>query len=131
MALPVVTKRGRFDGAKGVRGTWLASLGGLDYMPETLAKFARELKWAGVSQLFAERHAQVWYEQTRQWAGDEASTAVLYVDSTTKPLWTEHFHKSGRVAGLGRVMPCVESILIHQGAGFPSLSARSRGTLLW
>jgi len=119
MALPMVTDRGHFDGATDVRGTWLEGLGGIDYMPETLTKFARELKLAGLSGALLERHAQIWYPQTAGWIGEGACCSVLYVDAVLKPLWTEHFHKSGRVPMLGRVMPCVETVMIHQGAGVP------------
>jgi len=119
MALPMVTDRGHFDGATDVRGTWLEGLGGIDYMPETLTKFGRELKWAGVSGALQARHAQIWHRQTASWIGEDACCSILYVDGTTKPLWTEHFHRSGRVAMLGRVMPCVETVMIHQGAGVP------------
>lgn len=120
MALPMVTNAGHFDGATDVRGTWLAGLGlGIDYQPETLAKVARELKWAGVSGAILERHAQIWYEQSKSWIGEGACCSILYVDCNTKPLWTEHFHRSGRVAMLGRVMPSVETVMINQGAGVP------------
>lgn len=120
MALPMVTNTGHFDGASDVRGTWLVGLGrGIDYMPDTLSTFARELKWAGVSGALLERHAQIWYKQAASWIGEGACCSILYVDCHTKPLWTEHFHKSGRVAMLGRVMPCVDTVTINQGAGVP------------
>lgn len=119
MALPMVTDRGHFDGATDVRGTWLEGLGGIDYMPETLLKFTRELKYAGASGVLQVRSAQIWKERTAAWIGDDVCCSILYVDASTKPLWTEHFHKSGRVAMLGRVMPCVETVTIHQGAGVP------------
>jgi hypothetical protein len=119
MALPLVTNRGHFDGARDVRGTWLEGLGGIDYMPETLAKFGRELKWAGVSGPLQECHARIWHELTKSWIGEDACCSVLYVDAVLKPLWTEHFHKCGRVPMLGRVMPCVETVMIHEGAGVP------------
>lgn len=122
MALPMVTDCGRFDGATDVRGTWLAGLGWIDYMPATLDKFARELKYLpGASSAIQVRHAQIWYRVTAPWVGKGVCCSVLYVDTTVKPLWTDHFHKSGRVAMLGRVMPCVETVLINQGAGVPLL----------
>ena len=119
MALPVVSDRGRFDGVTEPRGEWFQSLGTHDYMPETLAKFARELKWAGVSQALIERHATLWHERLKESLGEEASVVVLYVDSTAKPYWTDFFHKSGRVATVGRIMPCLETALIHTGSGVP------------
>lgn len=119
MALPMVTSRGHFDGATDVRGTWLEGLGGLDYMPETLLKFTRELKYAALAGVLQVQHAQIWHRHTAGWIGPGACCSILYVDTTVKPLWTEHFHKSGRVTMLGRVMPCVETVMIHQGAGVP------------
>ena len=119
MALPMVSERGRFDGVTDPRGEWFESLGSHDYMPETLAKFAREMKWAGVSGALIERHATLWYELFRASLGEEASAVVLYVDATAKPYWTDFFHKSGRVPTVGRVMPCLESALIHTGSGVP------------
>lgn len=119
MALPVVSHRGRFDGVTDPRGEWLLSLGTHDYKPETLAKFARELKWAGVSLALIERHATLWHELFKESLGEEASVVVLYVDSSAKPYWTQFFHKSGRVATVGRIMPCLESAFIHTGSGVP------------
>lgn len=119
MALPVVSESGRFDGVTEPRGEWLESLGGHDYMPETLMKFARELKYLGVSGSLIELHASFWYRELSPSLGEEASQLILYVDATDKPYWTEFFHKSGRVATVGRVMPCLETILIHTGAGVP------------
>lgn len=119
MALPVVSERGRFNGVTEPRGEWLQSLGTHDYMPETLSKFARELKWAGVSQSLIEKHACLWHGQLGSALGEDASAVVLYVDSTSKPYWTDFFHKSGRVAMVGRVMPCMETALIHTGSGVP------------
>lgn len=119
MALPMVTDCGHFDGATDVRGTYLAGLGGIDYMPATLDKFARELKYLDAAGAMQQRHAQIWYRVTSTWGGKEVCCSILYVDTTTKELWTAHFHKSGRVAMLGRVMPCVDTVLINQGAGVP------------
>lgn len=119
MALPAVSEKGHFDGVTEPRGEWLLSLGGPDYMPETLAKFGRELKYAGVSEALLECHAGLWHRELKQSLGDDAACAVLYIDATSKPLWTEQFHLSGKVATLGRVMPCVETVLIDTGAGVP------------
>lgn len=119
MALPVVTEKGRFNGATDPRGEWLRSLGAHDYMPGTLSKFAREAKFAGVSGGLMTAHAQLWYRELSPSLGEDASAVVAYADGTTKPYWTAFFHRSGRVATVGRVMPCLESILIHTGSGVP------------
>src|ERR1019366_8804257 len=50
MASPAVSESGRFDGFTDPRGEWLESLGGHDFMPETLMKFMREAKYLGISE---------------------------------------------------------------------------------
>lgn len=119
VALPVVSEKGRFDGVTDPRGEWLRSLGGPAYAPETLAKFARELKYGRLSTPLMERHANLWHRQLSPALGEEASALILYADGTVKPLWTELLSRSGKVTMLGRIMPCLESILIHTGAGVP------------
>lgn len=119
IALPVVSEKGRFNGVTDPRGEWLRSLGGHDYRTETLSKFARELKFAGASTSLIGRHAQIWYRELSSSLGEDASALIFYVDGTTKQYWTEFFSRSGKVTMVGRVMPCLESILIHTGAGVP------------
>lgn len=128
MALPVVTDAGRFDAATDFRGCSLAGLGWLDYMPETMAKFSRELKWVGASEVLMRRHAEIWHEQMVATTGQpDVSAGIVYVDAVMKALWTRQFHQSGLVSCNGRVMPCLEKVLIHQGAGVPLYMATFSG----
>jgi hypothetical protein len=109
---------GRWDGIRVPRGELLEELCGFAYMPATLEKFTGELKYAGVSSTLWEIHARLWLEQTKTW-GDERRAAVLYVDGTTKPVWTTLFSESTKVSGVGRTMPGLEQVVFHSGYGVP------------
>jgi hypothetical protein len=60
----------------------------------------------------------LWLEQTRQW-GNERQAAVLYVDETNKPVWTQLFSQATAVSSVGRVMPGLETVAFHTGYGVP------------
>jgi len=109
---------GRWDGIRVARGDLLGELCGYAYMPSTLDLFTRELKYLGVSSTLWEVHARKWLEQTRQW-GDERGAAVLYVDETNKPVWTELFSQATAVSSVGRVMPGLEVVSFNTGYGVP------------
>lgn len=109
---------GRWDGIRVPRGELLEELCGFAYMPSTLEKFTGELKYAGVSSTLWEIHARLWLEQTQAW-GDERRAAVLYVDGSTKPVWTTLFSQSTKVSSVGRTMPGLEQVVFHSGYGVP------------
>lgn len=109
---------GRWDGIRVPRGYLLGELCGYEYMPSTLDQFTRELKYVGVSDHLWEIHARKWLEQTASW-GDATQMAVLYIDETTKPVWTELYAESTRVSNVGRVMPGIEVVSFNTGYGVP------------
>jgi hypothetical protein len=109
---------GRWDGIRAARGALLEELCGFAYMPSTLDLFSRELKYVGVSNTLWEVHARLWLEQTAQW-GNARSAAVLFVDATNKPVWTDLFSQSSKVSSVGRVMPALETVSFHSGYGVP------------
>ncbi len=117
---------GRWDGLRIHRGGLLEELCGFPYMPATLDTFTRELKYLGVAPTLWEIHARLWTEQTRSW-GDQRSALVVYVDGTTKPVWTELFSQSSKVSNIGRVMPALETVAIHSGYGVPLMMVTSSG----
>jgi hypothetical protein len=119
MALPMVCDGGRFNAATDPRGALLAGLGHIPYMPATLQKIAGELKYLAVSTRLLDTHASFWLEHMKDCLGTEPTGLLVYVDGTLKPLWTEFFHKSGKVSSVGRVMPCLESVLLCAGPGVP------------
>ena len=49
----------------------------------------------------------------------ERQAAVLYIDETNKPVWTELFSQSSKVSSVGRVMPSLELVCFHSGYGVP------------
>ena len=109
---------GRWDGIRAARGALLEELCGFGYMPSTLDLFSRELKYVGVSNTLWEVHARLWLEQTAQW-GNARNAAVLFVDATNKPVWTDRFSQSSKVTSIGRVMPALETVSFHSGYGVP------------
>jgi hypothetical protein len=109
---------GRWDGIRAPRGKLLEELCGIAYMPATLEKFTGELKYAGVSSTLWEIHARLWLELTRAW-GEERHAAVLYVDGSTKPIWTTMFSQATKVSSVGRTMPGLEQVAFHSGYGVP------------
>jgi hypothetical protein len=117
---------GRWDGIRVPRGKFVGELCGYEYMPSTLELFARELKFHGVSNTLWEIHARKWLEQTRTW-GTAQHAAVLYIDGTTKPVWTRLFSQSTKVSNVGRVMPGLETIAFNTGYGVPLWYATHSG----
>lgn len=117
---------GRWDGIRVSRGELLQELCGIAYMPATLEKFTGELKYAAAASTLWEIHARLWLEQTAAW-GDERRAAVLYVDGSTKPIWTTLFSQSTKVSSVGRVMPGLEQVAFHSGYGVPLWMATHSG----
>lgn len=109
---------GRWDGMRVPTGELLGELCGFAYMPATLERFTRELKYAGVASTLWEVHGRLWLNQTRAW-GEERRAAVLYVDGTTKPIWTRLFSQSSKISSVGRTMPGLEQVAFHSGYGVP------------
>jgi hypothetical protein len=109
---------GRWDGLRVPRGELLGELCGFAYMPSTLDLFTRELKYLGVSNTLWEVHARLWLSHSAHW-GPTRNAAVLYVDGTTKPVWTDSFSQASKVSSVGRVMPSLEVVSFHSGYGVP------------
>jgi hypothetical protein len=109
---------GRFDGLRSPSGALLSEACGFAYMPATLDKMTRELKYAGVASTLWEIHARKWLELNRLWEEDK-HLAVLYVDGTSKPVWTDLFSQSAHITLLGKTMPALEHVAFHTGSGVP------------
>jgi len=99
-------------------GILLNEVCGHPYMPATLDRFTRELKYAGVGATLWEVHARHALHQSRQW-GDGRRDAVIFIDGTTKPIWTRLFSQSTPVSIVGRTMPGLETVAFHSGYGTP------------
>lgn len=118
VALPLLTPTGKtiqLDDYRGGHG--VAEFGGVAYQGDTLDRFLRDLKYLGAGDALMAFHAGFWQAHEPQPA--EASALCLYVDGVSKPLWSQHFTKAGKVSVNGRVMPCLDQVLIHTGMGTP------------
>ena len=130
-ASPLLTERRGLDGLDGPAGAWLAAFGGTAYMPATLDKTLAELGYLDVGPDMWDAHAKVWHRMTQRWAapGTGWQQAVVYIDGTADPYWTQSFARSGKVSRVGRVMPCVSRICLNSGAGIPLLVETHAGAV--
>lgn len=118
---------GSWDGMRISRAdTFLKEMCGYPYMPATLDRFARELKYAGVANTLWEVHARFWFSESLRW-GDERRAAVIYADGTSKPIWTQMFSQSTKVSQVGRTMPGLDIVAFHSGYGVPILMLSHSG----
>lgn len=101
---------------------------GYAYKPSTLNQFMRELKFLGLSTTLWDCHATRWAKLTESW-GTRQQSAALFVDGTTKPVWTSHYTQSSKVSNVGRVMPALETICFHSGNAIPLYSMTGSGRL--
>ena len=115
--LPLVVSTARWSSLRGWKGGHLGSLVGTAYQPSTLDKYARELKYAGTSTAIRDAVTSHWMKQEP--AGDGA--VLVYVDGSTKPLWTRAFARSTKVSQTGRVMPANTTLMLNLGSGTPVL----------
>ena len=115
---PLLSGGRRWDGIRVARGQLLEELCGYGYMPATLERFTGELKYAGVAETLWEIHGRKWLELTSCW-GDPKWSSVLFVDGTTKPVWTRLFSEATKVSCVGRTMPGLETVALHSGYGVP------------
>ena len=114
--LPIVIPSPRWDALSHWQGDHLGPLVGFPYQPETLDKFLRELKLAGVADIVRDSVATFWIDH----ADPVTGAILLYGDTTTKPIWTHHFARSVPVSKLGgRVMPATSTVSLHTGCGTP------------
>jgi transposase len=123
---------GRGDGMRTTQaGILLNEVCGYPYMPATLDRFTRELKYAGVAATLWEVHA-MFSQKLSQECGENRRDAILYIDGTTKPVWTNLFSQSTKVSMLGRTMPGLDIVAFHSGNGVPlwMLTHSGRATLV-
>lgn len=117
--LPIVIPTPRWEGLQYWQGQQLESLVGWGYQPGTIEKFLGQLK-------LAEMAAPAQESVTHFWAGREADerpvqgAALVYVDTMTKPIRTNHYSRSLPIARLGgRILPGTSTVFLHSGCGTP------------
>jgi len=119
LATPVLTLGNRIEELYGPRGKYLEGICGYAYMPDTLRKAASEWTLAGLGYVLQQVHAASWHRVSVERWEQGYQAAVVYIDNTTKPLWTRMFTKSAKVAMTGRVQPALVSTFVQTGAGIP------------
>ncbi len=119
LATPVLTLGNRIEELYGPRGKYLEGICGYAYMPDTLRKTASEWTLAGLGYVLQQVHAASWHRVSVERWEQGYQAAVVYIDNTTKPLWTRMFTKSAKVAMTGRVQPALVSTFVQTGVGVP------------
>jgi len=119
---PLVTERRGMVGLDSPAGAWTQVVSPTAYRWRTMDKLNAELKYAGVGTAMWDRHLAQWAEHNARWTdGQGFRQFVAYLDGSQDPWWTHEFARSGKVARVGRVMPCMSRLLLCGGAGTPLL----------
>lgn len=119
MALPLLTdtaKTVQLDDYRGGHG--VAEFGG-PYQGNTLDRFLRDQKYLGAGEPLMAFHASFWMAHEPAAPEGPPAGVCYYVDGVAKALWTAHFTKSSKVSSNGRVMPCLNLVMVHTGMGTP------------
>lgn len=119
LLLPLVTNNGAVRRLDTPLGNALQQACGYNYKNATMDKYLRELKYLQVSTELIDCNARFWSRFWKQYDSSEAKLACYYIDGNVKPLWSSKRGRKGKVSMLGRVMGCLEQVVIHDGYGHP------------
>jgi len=119
LAMPVLTKGNRFNELYGPQGQHLKGICGYAYLPETLRKSVTEFALAGAGEVLQQVHSVTWHRVSLERWERGYRASVIYIDNTSKPLWSKQYVKSAKVATTGRIQPALVSTYVHSGAGVP------------
>lgn len=122
ISLPLLTDTGKAIELNDYQGGWgIAEFAGTMYRADTLNRFLRDLNYLSAGAPLTSWFGGFWlqHEQAIHPEAEFPAAVCIYVDGVGKALWTQHFTKAGRVSGNGRVMPCLDQVLVHTGMGTP------------
>jgi len=119
LLLPLVTNNGASRSLNKPLGNALGYACGYNYKNATIDKYLRELKYLQVSTDLIECNAKFWNSFWKQYDCAEYKVACYYIDGNVKPLWSSKRCRKGKVTMLGRVMNCLEQVVIHDSYGHP------------
>jgi len=119
LLLPLVTNNGAVRSLDTPLGNALEQACGYNYKHATIDKYLRELKYLQVSTELIDCNARFWSTFWKQYDASDAKVACYYIDGNVKPLWSSKRCRKGKVSMLGRVMGCLEQVVIHDGYGHP------------
>ncbi len=117
--LPLVTNNGAMRHVNTPLGNALRYACGYNYKNATLDKYLRELKYLQVSADLINCNARFWHQFWQQYDAPDHKVACYYIDGNVKPLWSSKRCRKGKVTMMGRVMGCIEQVVIHDGHGRP------------
>ena len=117
--LPLVTNNGAMRHVNTPLGNALRYACGYNYKNATLDKYLRELKYLQVSADLINCNARFWNQFWQQYDAPDHKVACYYIDGNVKPLWSSKRCRKGKVTMMGRVMGCLEQVVIHDGHGRP------------
>lgn len=117
--LPLVTNNGATRNVDNPLGNALRYACGYNYKNSTIDKYLRELKYLQVSADLINCNARFWSRFWKQYDSQDHKVACYYIDGNVKPLWSSKRCRKGKVTMLGRVMGCIEQVVIHDGHGRP------------
>jgi transposase len=119
LLLPLVTNNGATRSLDKPMGNALEYACGYNYKNATIDKYLRELKYLQVSEDLINCNARFWSHFWKQYDCPEHKIGCYYIDGNVKPLWSLKRCRKGKVTMLGRVMGCLEQVVIHDGYGRP------------
>jgi hypothetical protein len=119
LLLPLVTNNGASRSIDKPLGNALRYACGYNYKNATIDKYLRELKYLQVSTELINCNAIFWSNFWKQFDPADHKVACYYIDGNVKALWSSKRCRKGKVTMLGRVMNCLEQVVIHDGFGRP------------
>jgi transposase len=119
LLLPLATNNGASRGLNKPLGNALEYACGYNYKNATIDKYLRELKYLQVSTDLIECNATFWSHFWKQYDSADYQVACYYIDGNVKPLGSSKRCRKSKVTMLGRVMNCLEQVIIHDGYGHP------------
>ena len=119
LLLPLVTNNGASRSIDKPLGNALRYACGYNYKNATIDKYLRELKYLQVSTELINCNARFWSNFWKQYDSADHKVACYYIDGNVKPLWSSKRCRKGKAPMLGRVMNCLEQVVIHDGFGRP------------
>ncbi len=119
LLLPLATNNGASRNLDKPLGNALEYACGYNYKNATIDKYLRELKYLQVSEDLIECNAMFWSRFWKRYDVADYKVACYYIDGNVKPLWSSKRCRKGKVTMLGRVMNCLEQVVVHDGYGHP------------
>jgi len=119
LLLPLVTNNGASRSINKPLGNALQYACGYNYKHSTIDKYLRELKYLQISTDLIDCNAKFFHRFWKQYDSTNHKLACYYIDGNVKPLWSSKRCRKGKVTMLGRVMNCLEQVIIHDGYGHP------------